>query len=84
MENLGPRPPVIESQIKSYFQICFNVKKCVVAQAILRVGSMIFKPKHFFHNQPLHTEVHKNSERLVHPSALLKKLLLISSMSISK
>ena len=46
-----PSSLVVEFQTKIYFQIWFNIKKYVEAQAILRFGSMIYKPKHFFHNR---------------------------------
>ena len=42
-----PSSLVVEFQTKIYF-LWFNIKKYVEAQAILRFGSMIFKPKHFF------------------------------------
>ena len=54
-----PSPLAVEFQTKFYFQIWFNVMKYVEAKAILRFGSTIFKPKHFFHNRSLHTEVNK-------------------------
>ena len=55
-----PSSLVVEFQTKIYFQIWFNIKKYVEAQAILRFGSMIFKP--------LHTEVcTKNFEAFASP-----------------
>ena len=80
-------PDHIEFKTKFHCQR-FNVKKYVEAQAILRLGSMIFMPKHFFfHNRLLHTEVHKTSEHLVHLKGCTQKKIffwLISSMSMSK
>ena len=53
----NPSPLVVEFQTIFFFKIWFNVMKYVEAQAILRFGSTIFRPKHFFHNRSLHTEV---------------------------
>ena len=53
----NPSPLVVEFETKFFFKIWFNVMIYVEAQAILRFESTIFRPKHFFHNRSLHTEV---------------------------
>ena len=63
----NPSPLVVEFQTKFYFQIWFNVMKYVEAQAILRFGSTIFKPKQFFYNWSLHTEVLQYISEKRHP-----------------
>ena len=69
----NPSPLVVEFQTKFFSQIWFNVMICVEAQAILRFESTIFRPKHFFHNWLLHTEVSKTSEGLSHPRGCSQK-----------
>ena len=53
----NPSPLVVEFQIIFFSQIRFNVMIYVEAQAVLKFGSTIFMPKHFFHIWSLHTEV---------------------------
>ena len=53
----NPSPLVVEFETNFFFKIWFNVMIYVEAQAILRFESTIFRPKHYFHNRSLHTEV---------------------------